>query len=90
MPVKENGDGCFNRRMFASGLGNSAPIAFAMYSTLCSAGDVRGCYGMATLYAKGLGINQDLDTATTLYEKACGSGYAKACSDLVCIFMIQI
>ena len=70
--------------MYAAGLGvdNSAPLAFAMYNTLCSAGDQRGCYGVASLYELGRGVERDLDTAQTLYQQACSTDYAPACSQM--------
>ena len=64
------------------GVDNSAPLAFAMYNTLCSAGDQRGCYGVASLYELGRGVERDLDTAQTLYQQACSSDYAPACSQM--------
>jgi tetratricopeptide (TPR) repeat protein len=56
--------------------------AFAMFTEAADKGDPEAMFELAKLYEKGIGTNQDVAKALSLYQKAADLGFADAINDL--------
>ncbi|MDD7600772.1 MAG: tetratricopeptide repeat protein, partial [Campylobacter sp.] len=45
-------------------------------------GEMHGCGNLGTMYAKGEGVEEDLDKAVQLFKKACDGGNMHGCFNL--------
>ncbi|ESQ77877.1 hypothetical protein AEYBE204_16495 [Asticcacaulis sp. YBE204] len=53
--------------------------ALTFYEQGCTAGNMRGCYNLASLYFKGTGVAQNKALAFSLYQKSCDGAFGVAC-----------
>lgn len=81
-----DGVGCFNAGQMnaeATGIPLDLKLASAFYRRGCDLDDSSACTQLGFLYAKGeAGFSKDVQTAATLFEKACQSGEQVACKNL--------
>src|SRR5262245_48560589 len=56
--------------------------AVALYQKACDGGEPRGCFRLAYLYSKGIGVAHDAARSVALYQKACDGNELRACTNL--------
>ncbi|WP_095274412.1 tetratricopeptide repeat protein [Helicobacter sp. 11S03491-1] len=63
--------------------------AFKLFSQSCDEGNPAGCFGVGTMYANGIGVQNDIQKATRYYQMGCSGGDATACANLAMIYDYQ-
>lgn len=66
------------KSVFNSGQYEKAAI---MYQKACTDKDPRGCVNVGILHNSGVGVEQNKDTATSYFRKACEMGDKVGCAD---------
>ena len=54
--------------------------------TIIEENDAFGCFNAATIYASGLGVEPDLETAARLYDTACEAEDGESCYELALLY----
>ena len=52
-----------------------------LLTKVCNKGNVKACYNLGLMYAKGEGITKNKPKAIELFQKACDAGVLQACED---------
>ena len=71
--------------IFGEGVVRDVPAALSLLNKGCTAGDLFGCYNLATIYDSGDHVSRDRTRAATLYQLACNGGDAEACERLAMV-----
>ena len=57
--------------------------AAEMYERACSAGNALGCSNLGALYARGRGVERNVEQAQRLFLLACDNGSAAGCNNVM-------
>jgi TPR repeat protein len=78
-PATESGAYDRGKSAFESKQYNQARMLF---NQACDSGEMKACNYLGYLYAQGLGVPPDAETARKIYQKACEQGNLSSCASL--------